>query len=114
VAGWCRYLRGYDRQGDPIDIKDARKDVLQALAVARGTDPRPLLGERDIFGRLGDDPEFVRTLEAAIRDIEEYGPAAIIAEHLSNNLCPPLRPSHADAAPRHPSSGRQGLARARG
>jgi fructuronate reductase/mannitol 2-dehydrogenase len=84
VAGWCHYLRGYDRDGNPIEIKDARRDVLQPLAVARGTDPRPLLGERDIFGHLGDDAEFVRTLESAIRDIEEYGPAAIIAEYLSN------------------------------
>jgi mannitol 2-dehydrogenase len=83
VAGWCRYLQGYDRDGNPIEIKDARKDVLQPLAREKGTDPRPLLNERDIFGPLGDDPEFVRTLEAAIRDIEEYGPAATIAEYLS-------------------------------
>ncbi len=83
VAGWCRYLRGYDLTGEPFEIKDARKDVLQPLAVSRGTDPRPLLGERDIFGPLGDDPEFVRTLETAIRDIEEYGPAATIAEYVS-------------------------------
>jgi mannitol 2-dehydrogenase len=83
VAGWCRYLCGYDLSGNPIEIKDARLDVLQPLAVERGADPRPLLRERAIFGRLGDDPEFVRSLEAAIRDIEEYGPAAIIAEQLS-------------------------------
>jgi fructuronate reductase/mannitol 2-dehydrogenase len=86
VAGWCRYLRGYDLNGDPIEIKDARKDTLQPLAVARGADPRPLLAERDIFGDLGDDPDFVRTLEAAIRDIDEYGPAATIAEYLSTEL----------------------------
>jgi fructuronate reductase/mannitol 2-dehydrogenase len=83
VAGWCRYLQGSDRDGNPIEIRDARKDVLQALATVKGTDPRPLLSERDIFGHLGDDPEFVRTLESAIRDIEEYGPAATIAEYLS-------------------------------
>ena len=85
VAGWCRYLRGYDRAGNRIDIKDARKDVLQSLA-GDGTDPRPLLGERTIFGELGDDPEFVRTLEFAIRDIEEYGPTAAIADHLATEL----------------------------
>jgi fructuronate reductase/mannitol 2-dehydrogenase len=83
VAGWCRYLQGSDLDGNPIEIKDARKEILQPLAVQKGTDPRPLLGERDIFGHLGDDPEFVGTLEAAIRDIEEYGPAATIAEYLS-------------------------------
>ncbi|MEU4222002.1 hypothetical protein [Actinoplanes sp. NPDC026623] len=91
VAGWCRYLQGHDVSGNPIEIKDSRKDILQSLAVAKGADPRPLLGERDIFGDLGDDPEFVRTLESAIRDIEEYGPAATIAEYLSIEL---LRGSH--------------------
>jgi mannitol 2-dehydrogenase len=86
VAGWCRYLQGHDLNGNPIEIKDPRRNILQSLAVAKGTDPRPLLGERDIFGHLGDDPEFVRTLESAIRDIEEYGPAATIAEYLSIEL----------------------------
>ena len=83
VAGWCRYLQGSDRDGNPIEIRDARKDVLQALATEKGSDPRPLLNERDIFGCLGDDPAFVRTLESAIADIAEYGPAATIAEYLS-------------------------------
>jgi mannitol 2-dehydrogenase len=94
VAGWCRYLQGHDLRGNPIEIKDARKDILQPLAVEKGTDPRPLLAERDIFGPLGDDPEFARTLDAAIRDIEEYGPAATIAEYLSiEALRGPDRPS---------------------
>jgi fructuronate reductase/mannitol 2-dehydrogenase len=86
VAGWCRYLQGHDLAGNPIEIKDARKDVLQPLAIGKGGDPRPLLGERDIFGHLGDDPEFVRNLQSAIRDLDDYGPAATIAEYLSNEL----------------------------
>jgi fructuronate reductase/mannitol 2-dehydrogenase len=83
VAGWCRYLQGSDLKGNHIDIDDAHKDVLQPLAIQHGPDPRPLLGQRAIFGRLGDDPEFVTALEWAIRDIEEYGPAATIADHLA-------------------------------
>jgi fructuronate reductase/mannitol 2-dehydrogenase len=85
VAGWCRYLRGYDLDGNRIDVEDPRKDVLQPLARA-GADPRPLLAQRAIFGELGDDPEFVRALEWAIRDIEEYGPTAAIARHLATDL----------------------------
>ncbi len=85
VAGWCRYLRGYDLDGNRIDVEDPRKDVLQPLARA-GADPRPLLAQRAIFGELGDDPEFVRSLEWAIRDIEEYGPTAAIARHLATDL----------------------------
>nr|WP_296067506.1 mannitol dehydrogenase family protein [uncultured Actinoplanes sp.] len=86
VAGWCRYLRGVDRNGVRIDIRDARRDVLQPLAAESGGDPRPLLRQRAIFGRLGDDPDFVRDLEAAIRDIDEYGPAAAMADHLATEL----------------------------
>ncbi len=86
VAGWCRYLRGYDLDGNRIDIKDAHRDVLQPLAARAGGDLRPLLGERAIFGALGDDAEFVRALQWAIRDIEEYGPTAAIADHLAIGL----------------------------
>jgi mannitol 2-dehydrogenase len=84
VASWCRYLRGVDRNGGAIEIRDARRELLQSLAA--GSDPRPLLGQRTIFGALGDDAEFVRQLEQAIRDIDEYGPAATIADHLANEL----------------------------
>jgi fructuronate reductase/mannitol 2-dehydrogenase len=86
VAGWCRYLRGYDRSGNRIDINDARLDVLQPLAAQPGHDPRPLLRQRHIFGQLGDDPEFVAALASAIHDIEEYGPTAAIADHLATHL----------------------------
>jgi mannitol 2-dehydrogenase len=86
VAGWCRYLRGVDRRGVRIDIRDAREEVLRPLAAGAGGDPRPLLSRREIFGELGDDPEFVRALEWAIHDIDEYGPAAAMADHLAANL----------------------------
>jgi mannitol 2-dehydrogenase len=86
VAGWCRYLQGVDRKGARIDIRDARIHVLQPLAAGAAGDPRPLLGQRSIFGMLGDDPDFVRALEWAIRDIDEYGPAAAIADHLAAEL----------------------------
>jgi mannitol 2-dehydrogenase len=86
VAGWCRYLRGVDRNGAPIDIRDARGDVLQALAAQAAPDPRPLLRLTTIFGVLGEDPDFVRRLEEAIRDIDEYGPPAAIAGQLATEL----------------------------
>ena len=86
VAGWCRYLRGYDLQGHHIDIKDVRFEQLQPLAARLDGDLRPLLRERSVFGALGDDPEFVRALEAAVRDIEEYGASAAIADHLATVL----------------------------
>jgi hypothetical protein len=32
------------------------------------------------------DPAFVRRREAAIRDLDEYGPAAAITDHLATEL----------------------------
>ena len=84
VAGWCRYLRGVDRTGAVIDIRDVRRDILQPLAAA--PDLGPLLRHEAIFGRLGYDVEFVGRLESAIRDIDEYGPTATIADHLATEL----------------------------
>jgi fructuronate reductase/mannitol 2-dehydrogenase len=73
VAGWCRYLQGVDQQGREVGVQDELADELRALALAGGTDPRPLLGMRSVFGDLGDDPLFVASLRRALRQIERRG-----------------------------------------
>ncbi|PWR05590.1 mannitol dehydrogenase family protein [Micromonospora acroterricola] len=86
VAGWFCYLRGYDLTGAPIEVRDARREELQPLAHAGET--RLLLGDRSIFGELGDDPEFVQALDRALRDLESDGPAATICDYLATQLLP--------------------------
>lgn len=78
LAAWFRYLRGYDLQGRPVTIEDQRARQLQVLAKAGLGDPRPLLGLRDVFGDLGDDREFVVSLERMLRDIDMRGLAAVL------------------------------------
>jgi mannitol 2-dehydrogenase len=73
VAGWCRYLQGVDLRGRPLVLQDEHADELLALARAGGTDPRPLLGLRSVFGDLGDDPVFAAALGDALREIEAHG-----------------------------------------
>jgi fructuronate reductase/mannitol 2-dehydrogenase len=73
VAGWCRYLQGLDLHGQHIPVQDDLADELRALARAGGTDPRPLLGMRSVFGDLGDDARFVAALGRALRQIERRG-----------------------------------------
>jgi mannitol 2-dehydrogenase len=89
VAAWSYYLRGYDFSGNPIDVKDARKDLLQMRAVAGGNDPRPHLSDHTVFGRLGDDAEWVTALENTLHDLEMYGPAATICDRLATALLTP-------------------------
>jgi fructuronate reductase/mannitol 2-dehydrogenase len=86
VAAWSWYLRGYDPCGNPIDVQDGLKDVLQLRAVSGGNDPRVLLSERSVFGRLADDAEFVSTLECALHDLELYGPIATVCDYLATEL----------------------------
>ena len=82
VAGFCRYLRGTDLQGRSFPLPDERAEELRALAVAGGTDPRPLLGVRAVFGDLGDRPEFVEALTAALQRLDRDGVRATLAASL--------------------------------
>lgn len=83
VAGWLRYLRGADEHGAPIVLDDPLGGDLRALAVAGGTDPRPLLGARAVFGRLGDDAGFAAELGAALQDLERRGARGATAAYLA-------------------------------
>jgi mannitol 2-dehydrogenase len=82
VAGFCRYLRGTDMQGRPFPLHDERAEQLRALAVAGGTDPRPLLGVRAVFGDLGDRPAFVEALTGVLHQLDRDGVRATLAARL--------------------------------
>lgn len=79
VAGWFRYLRGTDETGAPLLVDDPYAEQLQALARDGGTDPRPLLGLRPLFGRLGDDDGFVDELQQALEQLDRDGVRASLA-----------------------------------
>jgi fructuronate reductase/mannitol 2-dehydrogenase len=79
LAGWFRYLRGTDDNGAPLLVDDPHAEQLQALARAGGTDPRPLLGLRSLFGPLGDDAAFVDELQQALEQLERDGVHATLA-----------------------------------
>lgn len=79
VAGWIAYLRGEAPDGEPFTIKDARLDELQPLVLQDWPDPRPLLGERSLFGTLGQDEPFAVRIEQLVRAIDEGGVHAVLA-----------------------------------
>jgi fructuronate reductase/mannitol 2-dehydrogenase len=82
VAAWFRYLLGTDDAGRRVEIDDPHADRLQALARAGGTDPRPLLAERSIFGTLGDSPVFVAELERTLIRLDRDGVRTTVAAAL--------------------------------
>ena len=85
VAGWCRYLQGVDEQGVALPVQDDRAEELRVLAVAGGTDPRPLLTVRSVFGDLGDDPAFVAAVTGVLEQFAAQGVRATVADALDRS-----------------------------
>ena len=79
VAGWMRQLRGVDEDGRELVLDDPMGPRLRRLARAGGNDPRRLLGERQIFGTLGEDEAFADELAALLRAIDRTGVRAVAA-----------------------------------
>lgn len=83
VAGFIRYLRGVDEQGQPIALNDRRADELQRLAQSSPNDPRPLLGVRPVFGDLREHAAWVTELSEALAELDRRGARAMIAATLA-------------------------------
>jgi mannitol-1-phosphate/altronate dehydrogenase len=80
VAGWFWYLRGTDLRGNPIRVVDPDAGRLQRLARIGGTDPRPLLGCRDIFGDLVEDESFVAVLTRCLEILDDTGVHGLLSD----------------------------------
>ena len=72
VAGWARYLRGYDLKGQEIRIDDPQSTLLTRLATMEGNNPGPLL-QHEIFTELRLIPAFTERFGDMIADIDEQG-----------------------------------------
>jgi fructuronate reductase/mannitol 2-dehydrogenase len=68
-----RYLRGTDLGGHPLPVRDARLTELQPLAREGGSDPRPLLARREIFGDLIQDAPFVAAVQRSLEGLDRGG-----------------------------------------
>nr|WP_218886081.1 mannitol dehydrogenase family protein [Kineococcus aurantiacus] len=82
VAGWMRFLRGYDYAGQQIPVEGPLADRLVELARQGQEEPEPLMSEKTVFGDLRDDPGFVSGVEVALRALEEQGPREVIGLYL--------------------------------
>jgi mannitol 2-dehydrogenase len=84
LAGWMRYLRGYDLKGREIRIDDPKKELLTKLATMDGHNPDPLL-RHEIFGELRMIPGFTDRLREMITDIDEHGVIPTLRQALRDN-----------------------------
>ena len=99
VAGWARALQGTDEAGRPLELQDARAERLQELARAGGTDPRPLLAERELFGDLADDEAFAARLQSTLEQLHRDGVRATLAAYVAAEPAPPARTDDAEQLP---------------
>lgn len=72
LAGWARYVRGYDLKGSKIRLDDPQSTLLTRLATMEGNNPYPLL-RHEIFAELRMIPDFTDRLADMITGIDEHG-----------------------------------------
>jgi mannitol 2-dehydrogenase len=85
LAGWARYLRGYDLKRRKIRIDDPQAALLTRLATMEGNNPDPLLGH-EVFAELRLVPNFAERLGEMIADIDEHGVIPTLRQALRDDM----------------------------
>ena len=83
LAAWMRRLLGKDDRGFPLVIAHPEADLLRDRAARGGTDPRPLLGIRSLFGDLGENEPFVAGLARHLTTLDRIGVVGAIEQTIS-------------------------------
>lgn len=78
VASWARYDEGIDEQGNPIDVVDRLKDSLMAAASRQRQEPLSFISQREVFGDLIDNQEFVAAYTSALIRLHAQGARATV------------------------------------
>jgi mannitol 2-dehydrogenase len=73
IACWARYLEGTDEGGRPLEIEDGLRDQLVKGAARQHQDPLALLAVTQIFGGLGQQPEFRETYRRTLEALKAHG-----------------------------------------
>jgi fructuronate reductase/mannitol 2-dehydrogenase len=84
LAAWMRRVAGSDDLGHALTITHPQADLLKIKATEGGTDPRPLLGIRSLFGDLIEHAGFVVTLERCLGTLYQSG-ARVALDRIMRN-----------------------------
>jgi mannitol 2-dehydrogenase len=81
VACWFRFLAGTDERGRELTIIDSMADRLKKVARLGGTDPRALLGLRELFDdRLSGSKVFLEEMDRALTRLHKSGARAALVD----------------------------------
>ncbi|MET1089625.1 MAG: mannitol dehydrogenase family protein [Arthrobacter sp.] len=78
VASWARYDEGIDEQGNPIEVVDRLKDALMAAASEQREEPLSFISQREVFGDLIDNQDFVAAYTSALARLHRQGARATV------------------------------------
>ncbi|WNL38024.1 mannitol dehydrogenase family protein [Halomonas sp. PAMB 3232] len=84
VASWARYAEGVDEQGEPIEVVDALREPLMAIARDNRTRPEAFVDNRELFGDLADSPRFMAAYLKALSLLHERGARATLQALLAS------------------------------
>lgn len=85
IAGWMRYVSGFDDDGNSIDIRDPLSDKIRAIVETSNEEERvsALLALSEVFGTdLPQHPQFVEAINQAYQRIVQHGARQAVLETL--------------------------------
>lgn len=85
-ALWCRYFEGVTDSGKDIIFNDPSADRLHATALASKDDPLAFLALSDIFGKVGENPQFIKRFGEALASLRSVGTAETLQRYLDGTL----------------------------
>jgi mannitol 2-dehydrogenase len=85
-ALWCRYCAGTTDAGVAFALNDPNAERLTPAALAAKDEPNAFLLLRDIFGDLGDAPQFRLPFRTALTSLWREGTRATLQRYLSGSL----------------------------
>lgn len=94
VASWARYAEGTDEAGQPIDVVDAARDEVMAMARRQHEEPLSFVRNERLFGDLAEQPRFAEAYLSALAALHHDGAAQMLRQ-LNAELAGPVGgPSH--------------------
>ncbi|MFO7689413.1 MAG: mannitol dehydrogenase family protein, partial [Cryobacterium sp.] len=88
VASWARYAEAVDEQGEPIEVVDALRDDLVAIARSQRQNPLAFIQNRRLFGDLADNERFQEAYLSALESLWERGAHATVSSFTSFTTTP--------------------------
>jgi len=80
VASWARYAEGTDEAGQPIDVVDAARGEVMAMARRQHEEPLSFVRNERLFGDLAEQPRFAEAYLSALAALHRDGAGQMLRQ----------------------------------